>query len=45
MKKDEILMLVILVLFTVLCVWIGKAIFEAVYYSDMPTWLKYMLLK
>lgn len=45
MKKDEILMPVVFVLFAVLCVWISKCIFEAIYYSDMPAWLKYILLK
>lgn len=43
MKK--ILVILFYVLVIVFAVWISKTIFDAVYYSDMPTWLKYILLK
>lgn len=43
--KENILIIASYVVLIVLAICIYKAIFEAVYYSDMPIWLKYILLK
>lgn len=39
--KKIVLMVVILVIAALL----SKVLFELIYYFDMPTWLKYFLLK
>lgn len=39
--KKIVLMVVILVIAALL----SKVLFEQIYYSDMPVWLKYFLLK
>lgn len=44
MKKD-ILQILFYLLVIVFAIFISKTIFEAIYYSDMPTWLKYILLQ
>jgi hypothetical protein len=37
--------LIVMIIVAVLLFWIGKELFELIYYSNMPTWLKYFLLK
>lgn len=32
-------------LFTFVAIWLSKTIFEAIINSNMPDWLKYILLK
>lgn len=43
--KGNIFLIIFYVLLIVFAVWISKAIFDVVYYSDMPAWLKYIMLK
>ena len=47
MKKvlSFILETIITIAIIAVLMWLSKVIFEAVYYSDMPMWIKYILLK
>lgn len=48
MKKDNFAKLIIWIVFVItviLCLMVSKWLFEAIYNSDMPAWLKYILLK
>lgn len=51
MKKGDFvgiivwIVMIITFFFFFLCLMISKWLFEAIYNSDMPTWLKYILLK
>ena len=40
-----IIIFVVAIITVVLCLLISKWLFEVIYNSDMPTWLKYILLK
>lgn len=43
--KDKIIMIVIFVALVVFAILINKWYFSAILDSDMPDWLKYILLK
>ena len=45
MSKYEILVILFYLGVAVGCVFLGKWLFEVIMASDMPDWLKYMLLK
>lgn len=45
MEKQDWITLLFYIVLIVSCFIIGKWIFESIYYSDLPVWLKYMLLK
>ena len=50
MKKNsgcitEVIVFLVAVVTVILILSIDKWIFEAIYYSDMPEWLKYFFLK
>ena len=48
MKKSNfvgLIIWVVMIITFILCLMISKWLFEAIYNSDMPTWLKYILLK
>lgn len=48
MKKDNFAKLIIWIVFVItviLCLMVSKWLFELIYNSDMPEWLKYILLK
>lgn len=36
---------IVMIVAFVVALWVGKVIFEAVMASDMPNWLKYMILR
>ena len=40
-----IIIWLVMIITVVLCLFISKWLFEVIYNSDMPTWLKYILLK
>lgn len=42
--KYEILKIILFVVFISICIFISKILFELIYYSDMPVFLKYILL-
>lgn len=43
--KGNWLTVIMIVAATVAMIWFGKVVFEAVVSSDLPDWLKYMLLR
>ena len=48
MKKDNfvgIIIWIVMIITVVLCLMFCKWFFEAIYNSNMPEWLKYILLK
>ena len=48
MKKSNfvgVIIFVVMIITVVLALMFGKWFFEAIYNSDMPAWLKYILLK
>ena len=47
MKKirEKLIMVLMYIVILAAVLFISKWIFEAVYYSDMPEWLKYVLLR
>ena len=47
MKKNGLTVLVVLalIIITLAILALYKWLFEAIYYSDMPEWMKYFLLK
>ena len=42
---SEAFKVLLIMAFLILCVWLSKVLFESIYYSSMPAWAKYMLLK
>ena len=44
MDKSDWLKILGCILICIIAIWLSKVIFEAVYYSDLPMWLKYLLL-
>ena len=45
MSRYDILVILFYLLVTVGIIFLGKWLFEVIMASDMPDWLKYMLLK
>ncbi len=45
MKDFDILYIIICIIFTVLAIFLTKWMFETVMSSDLPNWVKYMLLR
>lgn len=45
MSKREALVILCYIGVAVGCIFLGKWVFELIMASDMPDWLKYMLLK
>jgi hypothetical protein len=45
MNRYEFLVILFFIGFAVGCIFLGKWVFETIMSSDMPDWLKYMLLK
>lgn len=45
MNKWDVLVFLFIIGITVGCIFLGKWFFELIINSDMPDWLKYMLLK
>ena len=45
MNKWEVLVILFYIGVAVGCIFLGKWFFELIINSDMPDWLKYMLLK
>ena len=43
--KGNWLIVIMIVATTVAMIWFGKVVFEAVVSSDLPDWLKYMILR
>lgn len=45
MSKWDVLVILFYIGVAVGCIFLGKWVFELIMDSDMPDWLKYMLLK
>ncbi len=43
--KGNWLIVIMIVAATVAMIWFGKVVFEAIVSSNLPDWLKYMLLR
>lgn len=44
MRKSDWIKLLCCIPVIIGIIWLSKIIFEAVYYSDLPAWVKYLLL-
>lgn len=45
MNRYDVLVIIFYLVVIVGCIFLGKWLFETIMASDMPDWLKYMLLK
>lgn len=43
--KEKIAALIVIILIFIIVMFVNKTIFEVVISSDMPEWLKYMILR